>query len=211
MTDNKPMIGTLFIFSAPSGAGKTSLVRALLETTGYIGVSVSHTTRAPRPGETSGKDYHFVSVDDFQAMVSRGAFLEHAQVFDNFYGTSQEWVESELSAGRDVILEIDWQGAEQVRRLMPDTISVFIAPPSIEALRERLQKRGQDNDDIIERRMRDARNEMSHYGEYDYLIINDDFDNTVEELRAIIIARRHRLAAQQERHKDTLENLLREA
>ncbi|MDK2776646.1 MAG: guanylate kinase [Pseudomonadota bacterium] len=205
------MIGTLFIFSAPSGAGKTSLVRALLETTGYIGVSVSHTTRAPRPGETSGKDYHFVSVDDFQAMVSRGAFLEHAQVFDNFYGTSQEWVESELSAGRDVILEIDWQGAEQVRRLMPDTISVFIAPPSIEALRERLQKRGQDNDDIIERRMRDARNEMSHYGEYDYLIINDDFDNTVEELRAIIIARRHRLAAQQERHKDTLENLLREA
>lgn len=211
MTDNKTMIGTLFIFSAPSGAGKTSLVRALLETTGYIGVSVSHTTRAPRPGETSGKDYHFVSVDDFQAMVSRGAFLEHAQVFDNFYGTSQEWVESELSAGRDVILEIDWQGAEQVRRLMPDTISVFIAPPSIEALRERLQKRGQDNDDIIERRMRDARNEMSHYGEYDYLIINDDFDNTVEELRAIIIARRHRLAAQQERHKDTLENLLREA
>lgn len=211
MTDNKTMIGTLFIFSAPSGAGKTSLVRALLETTGYIGVSVSHTTRAPRPGETSGRDYHFVSVDDFQAMVSRGAFLEHAQVFDNFYGTSQEWVESELSAGRDVILEIDWQGAEQVRRLMPDTISVFIAPPSIEALRERLQKRGQDNDDIIERRMRDARNEMSHYGEYDYLIINDDFDNTVEELRAIIIARRHRLAAQQERHKDTLENLLREA
>ncbi len=210
MTDNKTMIGTLFIFSAPSGAGKTSLVRTLLETTGYIGVSVSHTTRAPRPGEASGKDYHFVSVDDFQAMVSRGAFLEHAQVFDNFYGTSQEWVESELSAGRDVILEIDWQGAEQVRRLMPDTVSVFIAPPSIAALRERLQKRGQDNEEIIERRMRDARNEMSHYGEYDYLIINDDFNNTVEELRAIIIARRHRLAAQQERHKHTLENLLRE-
>lgn len=202
------MIGTLFIFSAPSGAGKTSLVKALLQTTGYIGVSVSHTTRAARPGEVSGKDYHFTSVDEFQAMVSRGAFLEHAQVFDNFYGTSQEWVESELAAGRDVILEIDWQGAQQVRHLMPDAVSVFIAPPSISALRERLQKRGQDNDEIIARRMKDARNELSHYGEYDYLIINDDFANTVEELRAIIIARRHRLEAQQERHARTLESLL---
>ena len=209
MTDSKKtMIGTLFIFSAPSGAGKTSLVKALLETTGYIGVSVSNTTRAPRPGEVDGKDYHFTAVEDFQRMVSEGAFLEHAQVFDNYYGTSQGWVESELSDGRDVILEIDWQGAEQVRRLMPDTVSVFIAPPSIEALRERLQKRGQDGEEIIERRMRDARNEMSHYGEYDYLIINDNFDNTVEELRSIIIARRHRLEAQQERHKDTLKNLL---
>lgn len=208
MTDSKHMIGTLFIFSAPSGAGKTSLVKALLQTTGYIGVSVSHTTRAPRPGEANGKDYNFISVADFQAMVDQGAFLEHAQVFDNFYGTSQAWVESELAAGRDVILEIDWQGAEQVRRLMPDTVSVFIAPPSIEALRERLQKRGQDNDEVIERRMRDARNEMSHYGEYNYLIINDNFDNTVEELRSIIIARRHRLAAQQIRHADTLKNLL---
>lgn len=208
MTDTKHMIGTLFIFSAPSGAGKTSLVKALLQTTGYIGVSVSHTTRAPRPGEVDGKDYNFISVADFQAMVGQGAFLEHAQVFDNFYGTSQAWVESELAAGRDVILEIDWQGAEQVRRLMPDTVSVFIAPPSIEALRERLQKRGQDNDEVIERRMRDARNEMSHYGEYSYLIINDNFDNTVEELRSIIIARRHRLAAQQIRHADTLKNLL---
>ena len=202
------MIGTLFIFSAPSGAGKTSLVKALLQTTGYIGVSVSHTTRAARPGEVNGKDYHFTSVDEFQAMVNRGAFLEHAQVFDNFYGTSQEWVESELAAGRDVILEIDWQGAQQVRHLMPDAVSVFIAPPSISALRERLQKRGQDNDEIIARRMKDARNELSHYGEYDYLIINDDFTNTVEELRAIIIARRHRLEAQQERHARTLESLL---
>ncbi|MAD44691.1 MAG: guanylate kinase [Oceanospirillaceae bacterium] len=202
------MIGTLFIFSAPSGAGKTSLVKGLLDSTGYIGVSVSHTTRAPRPGETDGKDYHFVPVEEFQQMVNRGAFLEHAQVFDNFYGTSQEWVESELAAGRDVILEIDWQGAEQVRRLMPDTISVFIAPPSISALRERLQKRGQDDEQTIERRMRDARKEMSHYGEYDYLIINDNFNNTVEELRAIVIARRHRLAAQQLRHQDVLSNLL---
>ncbi|MAK89695.1 MAG: guanylate kinase [Oceanospirillaceae bacterium] len=202
------MIGTLFIFSAPSGAGKTSLVKGLLESTGYIGVSVSHTTRAPRPGEVNGKDYHFTAVEDFREMVGRGAFLEHAQVFDNFYGTSQEWVESELAEGRDVILEIDWQGAEQVRRLMPDTVSVFIAPPSIAALRERLQKRGQDDEQTIERRMRDARNEMSHYGEYDYLIINDNFENTVEELRAIVIARRHRLEAQQERHKATLQDLL---
>ncbi|MCD8522333.1 MAG: guanylate kinase [Saccharospirillaceae bacterium] len=209
MTDfTKNMIGTLFIFSAPSGAGKTSLVKALLQSTGYIGVSVSHTTRAPRPGEVNGKDYHFVSVAEFQDMVSRGAFLEHAQVFDNFYGTSQEWVESELSAGRDVILEIDWQGAQQVRHQMPDAVSVFIAPPSIAALRERLQKRGQDSEDIIERRMRDARNEMSHYGEYNYLIINDNFENTVEELRAIVIARRHRLSAQQVRHEEVLQELL---
>jgi len=205
------MIGTLFIFSAPSGAGKTSLVKGLLDSTGYIGVSVSHTTRSPRPGEENGKHYHFVSTDEFQQMVNRGAFLEHAQVFDNFYGTSQEWVESELSEGRDVILEIDWQGAAQVRRLMPDTVSVFIAPPSIEALHERLKKRGQDDEQTIARRMRDARKEMGHYGEYDYLIINDNFENTVEELRSIVIARRHRLEAQQVRHQQTLQNLLNEA
>ena len=204
----KTFTGTLFIFSAPSGAGKTSLVKALLDTTGYIGVSVSHTTRAPRPGEADGKDYHFVSKEEFQQLVSEDAFLEHAQVFDNFYGTSQRWVESELEAGRNVILEIDWQGAQQVRRLMPEAVSVFIAPPSIEALEQRLRNRGQDSEEIIQRRMRDARSEMSHYGEYDYLIINDDFNNTLEELRSIIIARRHRIAAQQVRHEETLRNLL---
>lgn len=202
------MIGTLFIFSAPSGAGKTSLVNALLNTTSHIGVSVSHTTRAPRPGEENGTAYHFVSHAEFQQMVDAGAFLEHAQVFDNYYGTSQRWVESELAAGRDVILEIDWQGAQQVRHLMPDAVSVFIAPPSIAALRERLQGRGQDNEATINRRMQDARSEMSHYGEYDYLIINDEFDNTLAELRAIIIARRHRIEAQQARHADTLTSLL---
>ncbi|WP_028292300.1 guanylate kinase [Oceanobacter kriegii] len=202
------MIGTLFIFSAPSGAGKTSLVNALLKTTKHIGVSVSHTTRAPRPGEENGVAYHFVSVDEFKTMIGNAAFLEHAQVFDNFYGTSQPWVESELAAGRDVILEIDWQGAEQVRKLMPEAVSVFIAPPSIEALRERLTKRGQDDEATIERRMRDAQSEMSHYCEYDYLIINDNFDNTLEELRSIVIARRHRLEAQRERHADTLQGLL---
>jgi len=204
----KTFTGTLFIFSAPSGAGKTSLVKALLDTTGYIRVSVSHTTRAPRPGEVDGQDYHFVSKEDFQQLVSEDAFLEHAQVFDNFYGTSQRWVESELEAGRDVILEIDWQGAEQVRRLMPDAVSVFIAPPSIDALEQRLRNRGQDSEEIIQRRMRDARSEMSHYGEYNYLIINDDFNNTLEELRSIIIARRHRIEAQQQRHEETLKKLL---
>ncbi len=202
------MIGTLFIFSAPSGAGKTSLVKALLECTHHIGVSVSHTTRAPRPGEENGKDYHFVSTAEFQRMIGEAAFLEHAQVFDNYYGTSQAWVEAELAAGRDVILEIDWQGAEQVHRLMPEAVSVFIAPPSIQTLRERLERRGQDSADVIERRMRDARTEMSHYGEYDYLIINDNFDNSLQELRSVVVARRHRLAAQQQRHADILQALL---
>lgn len=202
------MIGTLFIFSAPSGAGKTSLVNALLKTTPYIGVSVSHTTRTPRPGEDNGIAYHFVNVDEFQQMIGEGAFLEHAQVFDHFYGTSQRWVESELAEGRDVILEIDWQGAQQVRKLMPEAVSVFIAPPSISALRQRLQGRGQDDAATINRRMRDAQSEMSHYGEYDYLIINDDFNNTLEELCAIVIARRHRIEAQQARHADTLTALL---
>ena len=202
------MIGTLYVFSAPSGAGKTSLVKALLDSTSHIGVSVSHTTRAPRPGETDGQDYHFVSKEAFEQLIGKGAFLEHAQVFDNYYGTSQHWVESELAAGRDVILEIDWQGAQQVRRLMPETVSVFIAPPSIEALQQRLSQRGQDDADTIERRMKDARSEMSHYGEYDYLIINDDFDNALQELRAIVIARRHRLEAQSQRHADILQSLL---
>lgn len=210
MSTSSSMIGTLFIFSAPSGAGKTSLVKALLETTRYIGVSVSHTTRAPRPGEENGVSYHFVNSAEFQQLIGEGAFLEHAQVFDNFYGTSQRWVESELAAGRDVILEIDWQGAAQVRRLMPDAVSVFIAPPSIEALQDRLSNRGQDDEATIARRMRDARSEMSHYGEFDYLIINDDFDNSLEELRAIVIARRHRLEAQQLRHQTTLSALLQE-
>ena len=200
--------GTLFVISAPSGAGKTSLVSEMLRQDSRLGVSVSHTTRPMREGEQNGVNYHFVSRDEFEAMIARGDFLEHADVFGNYYGTSQVWVRETLATGQDVILEIDWQGAEQVRRLMPDTISVFIAPPSISALRERLQKRGQDDEQTIERRMRDARKEMSHYGEYDYLIINDNFNNTVEELRAIVIARRHRLAAQQLRHQDVLSNLL---
>ena len=202
--------GTLFIFSAPSGAGKTSLVKALLQSTSHIGISVSHTTRMPREGEVDSRDYHFIAKSEFERLVTEHAFLEHAQVFDNYYGTSKQWVESELAAGRDVILEIDWQGAQQIRQLMPSSVSVFIAPPSIAELERRLRGRGQDSEEIIQRRMQDARSEMSHFGEYDYLIVNDDFDGSCEELRSIVIARRHRLAAQQVRHQELLQQLLQE-
>jgi guanylate kinase len=200
--------GTLYVFSAPSGAGKTTLVKALLEQTPAIGVSVSHTTRAPREGEINGKDYNFVSQDDFKGLIDQSAFLEHAQVFDNFYGTSQIWVEQELDAGRDVILEIDWQGANQIRQQMPDMVSVFILPPSREELLKRLTGRGTDSQEIIDRRMQDAESEMSHYGEFDYLIINDDFDLALQELRSIVLARRQRTAAQSQIQQELLQNLL---
>lgn len=182
--------GTLYIISAPSGAGKTSLVKELLKTRQQIMVSVSHTTRGMRPGEENGVDYHFVAQDVFQTMVEGSDFLEHAQVFDNFYGTSQQHVEDQLAAGMDVILEIDWQGAEQVRKLMADSQSIFILPPSISALKERLQNRGQDDDEIIQRRMRDAVNEMSHYAEFDYMVVNDDFTVALDDLKSIIRANR---------------------
>ena len=208
MTANTSSTGTLYVFSAPSGAGKTSLVKALLEKTEAIGVSVSHTTRDPRPGEENGKDYNFVSQDEFKSLIDQNAFLEHAQVFDNFYGTSQIWVESELAAGRDVILEIDWQGAEQIRQQMPDTVTVFILPPSREELHSRLTGRGQDSEETIERRMRDAVSEMSHYNEFDYIIINDDFEQALEQLRSVVLARRQRAAAQTQIHADLLKNLL---
>jgi len=208
MTANTSSTGTLYVFSAPSGAGKTSLVKALLEKTEAIGVSVSHTTRDPRPGEENGKDYNFVSQDEFKSLIDQNAFLEHAQVFDNFYGTSQIWVESELAAGRDVILEIDWQGAQQIRQQMPDTVTVFILPPSREELHSRLTGRGQDSEETIERRMRDAVSEMSHYNEFDYIIINDDFEQALEQLRSVVLARRQRAAAQTQIHADLLKNLL---
>jgi len=189
--------GTLYILSAPSGAGKSSLLRALLDAMGgSVAASVSHTTRKPRPGEVNGRDYHFVDLATFQAMVDASAFLEHAQVFDNHYGTSRLAVEQQLSAGQDVILEIDWQGARLVRELMPDSTGIFILPPSREALRERLQGRGQDDGAVIERRMRDAISEMSHYDEYDYLVINDVFERALEDLVAIMRSRRLRLAQQ---------------
>ncbi len=201
--------GTLYIISAPSGAGKSSLLRALLDASGdELALSVSHTTRAPRPGEVNGRDYHFIDTGTFRDMIAGGDFLEHAEVFDNFYGTSRAGVQAQLAAGQDVILEIDWQGARQVRKLMPQCIGIFILPPSREALRERLQNRGQDDATVIERRMRDAISEMSHYDEYDYLIINDDFQVARDELTAIVLSRRLRLPVQAGRQAGLLAGLL---
>jgi guanylate kinase len=201
--------GTLYVVSAPSGAGKTSLVRALLESMGdQLALSVSHTTRAPRPGEVDGRDYHFVSMETFRHMIDNGAFLEHARVFDNYYGTARSGIEAQLAHGRDVILEIDWQGARQVRRALPESVGIFILPPSREALQERLRARGQDDEVVIARRMQDAVNEMSHYAEYDYLIVNDEFRTAHGDLVAIIRCRQLHLAGQQRRHAALLTSLL---
>ena len=209
MNNKEQMVkGSLYVISAPSGAGKTSLVNALVPSTEGIAVSVSHTTRAARPGEEDGTHYHFTDIDSFQAMVDKGDFLEHAQVFDNFYGTSRLSVENQLQAGLDVILEIDWQGARLVREQMPDCTGIFILPPSVEALEQRLRGRGQDGDDIIARRMRDARSESSHYDEYEFLVINDDFDTALLELRSIFIAQRLHTKRQQQRHQGMLDELL---
>ena len=182
--------GILFIVSAPSGAGKTSLLKALVESTDRICVSVSHTTRAPRPGETDGQHYHFVDTATFERMVAAGEFVEHARVFDNQYGTSAAAVTSELVTGRDVVLEIDWQGARQVRERFPEAVSVFILPPSVDELRRRLSARGQDAEEVVERRMRDALSELSHFDEYDYLVVNDRFEAALEDLRAVMRTQR---------------------
>ena len=200
--------GTLYVFAAPSGAGKTSLVKALVDQSDGIEVSVSHTTRAPRPGEVDGVNYHFTDVATFNAMVNEGAFLEHAQVFDNFYGTAKANIKERLAAGVDVILEIDWQGARQVRQQFPDSLGVFILPPSRQALEDRLRGRGQDGDEVIARRMQDAVSEMSHYAEFDFLVINDDFDTALEELKAVITANRLRNPLQAARHGQMLDELL---
>lgn len=199
--------GTLYTVSAPSGAGKTSLVKALVDNTQNICVSVSHTTRDKRPGEVDGVNYHFVDQDIFINMLNEGAFLEHAQVFGKFYGTSKQWVESTLSEGIDVILEIDWQGAQQVRKLVADAVSVFILPPSSECLLERLTGRGQDSDDVIAARMAEAKNEISHYVESEYLIVNDDFDTAVKAFQSIVISQRLKLGRQQVLHQDLLVSL----
>lgn len=188
--------GRLYVVSAPSGAGKTSLIAALLKQVKQLEVSVSHTTRAMRPGEQQGVNYHFVDEEAFHALVDEGAFFEHAQVFGNFYGTSRLAINQRLAAGVDVILEIDWQGAQQVRKQLPETLGIFILPPSLQALRERLNARGQDSAEVIEGRMQQAMNEMSHWHEYDYLLINDDFSEAVSELKAIFIAKRLELAKQ---------------
>ncbi|WP_222910500.1 MULTISPECIES: guanylate kinase [Pseudomonadaceae] len=200
--------GTLYIVSAPSGAGKTSLVKALLDAQPQVRVSVSHTTRPMRPGEVDGVNYHFVSREEFIQRLEHDEFLEHAEVFGNLYGTSQRWLEQTLSEGFDLILEIDWQGAQQVRRLMPQAKSIFILPPTQEALRQRLTNRGQDSDDVIERRMREAVSEMTHYVEYDYLVINDDFAHALIDLQAIFRANQLLQTSQQERFRGLLEQLL---
>jgi len=200
-------LGTLYIVAAPSGAGKTSLVKALVECTPGVEVSVSHTTRAPRPGERDGVNYHFVDTAAFEALINAGVFLEYARVFDHYYGTSRDSVLAQLATGVDVILEIDWQGARQVRELA-DCQSVFILPASREVLRQRLIHRGQDTPQVIERRMQDAVREMSHYHEFDYVVINDDFQNALESLRAVLIANRQRQPRQSIRHRQLLATLL---
>jgi guanylate kinase len=200
--------GTLYIISAPSGAGKTSLVKALLESTDDIMVSVSHTTRGMRPGEVDSEDYHFTDVETFRSMIADNAFLEHAQVFENFYGTSRSSALDRMEQGVDVILEIDWQGAQQVREKMPEAISIFILPPSREELERRLRGRGTDADDVIAKRLGQAVEEMSHYKEFDYLVFNDDFDTALAELRAIVLARRQRAEVQIEANQEILDALL---
>lgn len=198
--------GTLFIVSAPSGAGKTSLVAALAESTPRLRISVSHTTRPMRPGEQHGVDYHFIERGDFVRQVEEGRFLEHAEVFGNLYGTSSDWVNQTLVGGEDVILEIDWQGAQQVRRLMPDATGIFILPPSLDELAERLRGRAQDDQEVIRSRLAGAQQEMTHYGEFDYLIVNDDFQRALEDLRAVVQARR----LSQERQDRALYPMLRD-
>ena len=201
--------GKLFIISAASGTGKTTLVTALVKDMPGVIHSISSTTRAKRDGEIDGVHYHFVSVDEFKAMIARGAFYEHAEVHGNFYGTSREWVEARLAEGQDVILEIDWQGAAQMRKLMPSCITVFILPPSIAALEARLRGRGKDSEEVIQRRLAAAKGEIAHAPEYDYLIINDQLDQALTELKAVFLAERCKAAVQQQRHAAQLRDLLR--
>ena len=200
--------GTLYTVSAPSGAGKPSLVNALLARSPALQVSVSHTTRAQRPGEQDGVNYHFVDEATFLGMLEKTEFLEHARVFGNLYGTSQGWVETQLAAGTDVILEIDWQGAAQVKRLLPDTCGIFILPPSREALEQRLTGRGQDDPAVIASRLAEAVEEMSHYVQSDYLVVNNDFDIALAELEAIVLSHRLQTTRQQQALSELLQGLL---
>jgi guanylate kinase len=196
--------GKLFVISAPSGAGKTSLVRALLAARPNLVVSVSHTTRKPRPHEVEARDYHFVTPQQFHDLAHSQAFLEHAQVFDNFYGTGADQVRDKLSSGKDVLLEIDWQGARQVRRAMPASSSIFILPPSRLALEQRLRERRTDSSETIARRLADAAADMSHYREFDYVVINDQFEAAIQDLLAILDGGGHELRS----HRPELDRLL---
>ena len=208
-------LGNLFILAAPSGAGKSSLINALLEKhpctdlhNNALQVSVSHTTRAPRTGEIDGVHYHFVDHTEFVSLIRQGAFFEHAKVFGNYYGTSKVVIEKTLRQGIDVFLDIDWQGARQVKAQIPDTATIFVAPPSKEELKRRLTERGQDSDEIIEQRMTKAVSEISHYHEFDFILVNDNFTAALSELDAIVITRRLRKEKQIIRHQQLFDNLL---
>ena len=203
--------GTLFIISAPSGAGKSSLIAALMQRFNLddsMRLSVSHTTREPRPGESNHVSYHFVSHCEFEELIARDAFYEYAKVFDNYYGTSREIVEGWINEGKDVFLDIDWQGARLIKEQSPDAKTVFILPPSLEELKTRLQKRGQDSDEVIKKRMDKAKREISHYGEYDYIIVNDNFDESICALRSIVLAHRHEKARQEAKFAELLNSML---
>ncbi|MBD5804834.1 Guanylate kinase [Azoarcus sp. Aa7] len=195
------MPGTLIIITAPSGAGKTTLVRGLLERDPQMHLSVSYTTRAPRPGEHDGREYHFVDVETFRTLRDRGEFLEWAEVHGNYYATSRVWLKEQIAAGRDILLEIDWQGAQQVRRSFADAVGVFVLPPSVEVLESRLRGRGTDSEDVIARRLLGARGEMRHVGEFDYVILNDDLQNAIDDLVAVVRASRLRYGRQRLRHQ----------
>ena len=205
MSDTAP--GCLFVIAAPSGGGKTSLVNALLAREPGIRLSVSYTTRKPRPGEHEGVHYHYVDEARFAALKDAGEFLEHAHVHGNWYATSSTWLAAQVAAGQDVLLEIDWQGAAQVRRLLPDSVHVFILPPSLDVLRERLERRGQDAPDVIARRLAGAVDEMRHWQEFDYVIINQDFATAIDDLAAIVRAARLKVARQRARHARMLQSL----
>ena len=201
------MPGTLIIITAPSGAGKTTLVSGLLERDARVRLSVSYTTRAPREGEVDGRHYHFVDIDTFRNMRDRGEFLEWAEVHGNYYGTSKAWIREQIASGADLLLEIDWQGAQQVRKAFPEAVGVFVLPPSFEVLEQRLRGRGTDSDDVISRRLLGARGEMRHVGEFDYVILNDVLEDAVGDLVAIVRASRLRYSRQRARHSRYLEFL----
>ncbi len=202
--------GNLFILSAPSGAGKSSLINALLAKHNDMQLSVSHTTRAPRAGETDGVHYHFVSIDEFKQLIAQGVFLEWAEVFGNFYGTSRQAIETELAKGRDVFLDIDWQGAQQIRPQVPGVQSVFILPPSVAELEKRLNGRGTDSAETIAKRMQQAKSEISHYPEYDYVLINDDFQQCLRDFEAVVLSQRLLQHKQQQKHPQLFASLLAE-
>lgn len=202
------MRGSVFVVAAPSGGGKTSLVKALVRDISDIVVSISHTTREQRTGEVNGVDYFYVDESTFEAMVAEEAFVEHARVFGHYYGTSVAEIRERLANGLDVVLDIDWQGAAQIRRLFPGAVTVFVIPPSLAVLRERLEKRGRDNTAVIDGRMEQARSEMQHFSEFDYLIVNDVFEEACEALKAIVLSERHRVARQAMGHRKLLSTLL---